>query len=444
MSKYLLSSIATAGLLLTAAAVQAAVNPSLMMSYARDNVKYLKNINKAHASDWKAGTVTQYYWNSDTNAWGDASVIKYTFDNQDRLIKEQHGTHEYTEYTYDSEGRVATNTYYSLNESTGKFEKTGETTYKYDSIIKDYVIEQTTVNSESTFTFGTEITRNADNNITLLRDYTANNGASRDYNGSQIEITYGTDGKAIAIDEYYLENGKKNYSYQMKDIVWENTDGQIIQIEFDDPNSTSYFGNNRLKSANITDSNWPYPANLTVVYDGANYNSSLIMTNNTKLLTIDYKSTDSYGSYTAKSYEAEYENDGAGGYYVDFTRDRDETYTLDRFGLELEDVTTTVNHEAAGDVTETEGLRGTVTYDSTYGYPLEYIAQEKRSDSESFTNAYRTVYSDYASGIGEIEAGTEESAPVEYYNLQGVRVNNPQPGLYIRRQGENVTKTIIR
>lgn len=36
-----------------------------------------------------------------------------------------------------------------------------------------------------------------------------------------------------------------------------------------------------------------------------------------------------------------------------------------------------------------------------------------------------------------------ENAPVEYYNLQGVRVENPTNGLYICRQGNKVTKKVI-
>ena len=44
--------------------------------------------------------------------------------------------------------------------------------------------------------------------------------------------------------------------------------------------------------------------------------------------------------------------------------------------------------------------------------------------------------------ITEIEAA-DENAPVEYFNLQGVRVENPSNGLYIRRQGSKVTKVII-
>lgn len=45
----------------------------------------------------------------------------------------------------------------------------------------------------------------------------------------------------------------------------------------------------------------------------------------------------------------------------------------------------------------------------------------------------------YISGVGSVETSPEE-APVEYYNLQGVRVVNPTPGIYIQRQGNKVRK----
>lgn len=47
----------------------------------------------------------------------------------------------------------------------------------------------------------------------------------------------------------------------------------------------------------------------------------------------------------------------------------------------------------------------------------------------------------HTSGIGEIEAD-DNNAPIEYYNLQGVRVANPENGLYIMRQGDKVVKVI--
>lgn len=46
------------------------------------------------------------------------------------------------------------------------------------------------------------------------------------------------------------------------------------------------------------------------------------------------------------------------------------------------------------------------------------------------------------SGIGSIEA--DNAAEVEYFNLQGVRVEDPTNGLYIRRQGNKVSKVIVK
>lgn len=49
-----------------------------------------------------------------------------------------------------------------------------------------------------------------------------------------------------------------------------------------------------------------------------------------------------------------------------------------------------------------------------------------------------------ASGVDNIIAEDDVNAPVEYFNLQGVRVANPTPGLYIVRQGKKVSKQVIR
>lgn len=44
----------------------------------------------------------------------------------------------------------------------------------------------------------------------------------------------------------------------------------------------------------------------------------------------------------------------------------------------------------------------------------------------------------------EVEEIGVDNAPVEYYNLQGVRVDNPTNGLYIRKQGNEVKKVMIK
>lgn len=50
--------------------------------------------------------------------------------------------------------------------------------------------------------------------------------------------------------------------------------------------------------------------------------------------------------------------------------------------------------------------------------------------------------SEPVSGIEEV--GADENAPVEYFNLQGVRVANPSAGIYVRRQGSKVEKVYIK
>ncbi|MDE6287955.1 MAG: hypothetical protein K2M00_04120, partial [Muribaculaceae bacterium] len=47
------------------------------------------------------------------------------------------------------------------------------------------------------------------------------------------------------------------------------------------------------------------------------------------------------------------------------------------------------------------------------------------------------------SGIADVEL--DANAPVVFYNLQGVRVQGDlTPGLYIRRQGNNATKVLVK
>ena len=49
---------------------------------------------------------------------------------------------------------------------------------------------------------------------------------------------------------------------------------------------------------------------------------------------------------------------------------------------------------------------------------------------------------DGTSAAATIEA--DFNAPVEYYNLQGIRVANPENGIFIRRQGNKATKVLVK
>ena len=47
-------------------------------------------------------------------------------------------------------------------------------------------------------------------------------------------------------------------------------------------------------------------------------------------------------------------------------------------------------------------------------------------------------------GIDQVDTPLEDNDPAEWYTLQGVRVDNPQNGIFIRRQGANITKQVIK
>lgn len=85
----------------------------------------------------------------------------------------------------------------------------------------------------------------------------------------------------------------------------------------------------------------------------------------------------------------------------------------------------------------------------TYLTKFDYVrAYQKKNAFDYFSSADGRVTSGIedivVDGIGSDDL--DPNAPVEYYNLQGVRVGaeNLAPGIYVRRQGKNVTKVAIR
>ncbi|MCM1163957.1 MAG: hypothetical protein NC339_06900 [Muribaculaceae bacterium] len=70
------------------------------------------------------------------------------------------------------------------------------------------------------------------------------------------------------------------------------------------------------------------------------------------------------------------------------------------------------------------------------------LADNKQMGFANVTIAGKLTGDIDLSGIADVVA--TENAPVEYFNLQGVRVENPANGLYIRRQGATVSKVLVK
>ena len=68
-----------------------------------------------------------------------------------------------------------------------------------------------------------------------------------------------------------------------------------------------------------------------------------------------------------------------------------------------------------------------------------YVDKNNNETLQLYPIAYTAITE---TGIDDVVV--DENAPVEYYNLQGVRVDNPENGLYIRRQGNKATKVLVK
>lgn len=96
-------------------------------------------------------------------------------------------------------------------------------------------------------------------------------------------------------------------------------------------------------------------------------------------------------------------------------------------GVNLKDQTPAIN-----EIPKDEG----VSYDLKAGNTYNFYAGGTKWRLASFSY---TISADQSS-ISDIVV---EDAPVEYFNLQGIRVANPENGLFIKRQGNKVTKVIM-
>lgn len=78
------------------------------------------------------------------------------------------------------------------------------------------------------------------------------------------------------------------------------------------------------------------------------------------------------------------------------------------------------------------------------------IPEGSSSENTNTLNTPVIYYNNYSSvgstggdtsGVGNID--TDENVPVEYYNLQGVKVANPEKGVFIKKQGNKSSKVVL-
>lgn len=137
---------------------------------------------------------------------------------------------------------------------------------------------------------------------------------------------------------------------------------------------------------------------------------------------------------------------GASEGAVDFRMYKGDTFTLDindQYCITLIEFTKAGGNFA---VTVTPGDFATDGNTATWTPSDNKEVKSIKFDATATTriSTMTVTYSKSGAGVGDILTD-DSNAPAEYYNLQGVRVANPAAGnLYIVRQGNKVSKTIVR
>lgn len=104
---------------------------------------------------------------------------------------------------------------------------------------------------------------------------------------------------------------------------------------------------------------------------------------------------------------------------------------------------TVAGYEGAAATEWPDGLSFSSGYVWTPGEDTNVFFLENNAESGMVAFTYaKVVFSTTETGIDGINSDLD--APVEYFNLNGVRVSEPADGIFIRRQGSKVSKVVVK
>lgn len=427
----------------------------------------LKNRVKAHLEEkgdgaiWRPGTYVVSTMND--NKWQNEERATGTYDsngNATTIFAEklmwtpESSTKRYSYYvnTFNSYGKPLAGVT-SFGNDKENLEEAYKYGYTYDEVVPDFVTSDISyfktdgVWTKDLNSKKTDVTRDEKGRVTEVVRYRMNQ--KREFITQEKDvITYGEDGKPsqIKVYRYYEDNAtgevKLAEAIAYTDIVWKNCDNQILNGHI------LFQGANRILSAKIIVNDEEH-GSINVEYGPGENDYTVVEVGTPKFLSIktinrtEWREINPYDSYSILNRRETYsKNSDEPEVSVNY-----ESVTNDAYGILIERI---IRNENNGVITSFHKEIGEVEYDKTYGYPLVYTMSEVGSEDDSEPMfGYRVEYSDYkncreTTGIDNVAVENNDNAPVEYFNLQGERINKPSKGLYIRRQGKLVQKSIAK
>ncbi len=229
---------------------------------------------------------------------------------------------------------------------------------------------------------------------------------SKSYNG-QLKIKYNMTQQAVDDVINNTQSSSSNFNFYLNTSN-NNWDNETILMEFDSLTSDGEL----LYTTTLTD------------FDDAFYIDQLFTTvtttndeSTTTTSNVDFKANSSDGVLSL-----EFAEEGSGS-------DTAVAQDVVAFSVNNEKKTTVTENGLPFYLRTTNGSQAVIKFYYNYANPsLSYVVIDVNG----------TV-----TGVENISVDNE-NAPVEFFNLNGVRVSGTTPGLYIRRQGNKATKVVVR
>ena len=391
-------------------------------------------------------------WQNEERATGtyDSNGNATTIFTENLMWTPESSTKRYSYYvnTFNSYGNLLAGVT-SFGNDKENLEEAYKYEYTYDEVVPDFVTSDISyfktdgVWTKDLRSKKNDVTRDEKGRVTEVMKYRVNQKGEYITREKDF-ISYGEDGKPSQIKVYEYREIYETGEAELADIitytniVWKSCDNQILNgLEL-------YQGANRILSAKMFYGDREY-GNISVEYGpGENDYTAIEETKDPIFLTVktrtEWREINPYDSYSILKEETYRESGNKTNVLANY-----ESVTNDAYGNLLERI---MKVRYNGEITSLDKEIGEVEYDKTYGYPLIYTKLNSYNDSEPVP-VYRIEYSDYkncreTTDIDNVAVENNDNAPVEYFNLQGERINKPSKGLYIRRQGKLVQKSIAK
>lgn len=384
--------------------------------------------------------------------WMKTGETDYTYDTRGNVLTSNYVTEEgtmLTEYVYNEDNLWTSKTESSYDEGM-ELMSSSRLTRAFDSEVKDLVVENleyTLADGEWNMadygrTWKRIVTRDEQGRVTAVSVETYYMGNFEPTRRNT--ITYNADGLAET-----WKHEELTYSgfdlvweefYTLSDMQWESTDGQIVAEDID----AFFTGNNRLKSAKVTEPDYGVVGTITATYEengSYSYAFNYIDPVASDVFKVTY--TDENGSWEEELL-----------YYEDMDEDGE---LSEEELMESSKVVVTCNE--MGDITSEEYyfydmFDSGAKYDMVYGdysYPMEWTMSEYDYDLEDYLPFLKLVRSNYVDVTNTTAINGVQTRPATdvegVYNMQGVRIGQSSDrlpaGIYIVKK-DGKTQKIVR